>query len=362
MADGWTALANSTSQLPALGMGMVGLREKMADRETMLGIGQERLAMQQETARQNDLFRQQQLANAEAKIPQHQKVMDPGMILQAQVATKKAYGDAGLKAFAPVFDTAKEIAGANEKSTFGDVYESVRSAYPAQREQMIATLEKELTSGKLSPVEQKNIQQVYDAVMYDKTGERILGEGIFKNTASSLRMEQENSKAALEASRQEGWNTRADQRDERIRELAAENMALKRDKEARIGGPKAEKAPKPPTAADIKRVKDMIATATKDGSVPSISDISAIQAAAEKIGMRYERFTGTTAIKGIPGTGIEWGGEETEAYHLVPGESSSQPPVSAKSSTTLRDNLIQNGYTPAEADDYIARAKKAGKI
>jgi hypothetical protein len=358
MADAWTALAHSTSQLPALGMGMIGMRERNEDRDLTRGLMQERLGMQEQAAQQAQVVHQAQLANAEAKIPQHQKVMDPGMILQAQVATKKAYGDVGLKAFSPIFDTAKEIAGANEKSTFGDVYEAAKSAYPAQREQMMSTLEKELTSGKLSPVEQQKLQQVYDAVTYDKTGDRILGEGIFKNTATAMKMEQENSKAAILAEKQEGYD----------RLTASKESEKEKDRELRLllagmrggggGGGSGDKEEKKDVKTKISEVNSYIRkTSANRAKWLAAYNKDPESEYGKNAAAEIEKFDAQLSIAEDTLAGLQDGSIDPKS--IKSGGAATAKPAS---STTLRDDLISKGYSPAEADAYIAKAKSLGKI
>jgi hypothetical protein len=357
MADsgGWAALANSTSHLPALGMSMIGLRERNEDRDLTRGLMEQRLGMQEQAAQQAQVTHQAQLANAEAKIPQHQKVMDPGMILQAQVATKKAYGDAGLKAFGPIFETAKEIAGANEKSTFGDVYESVKSAYPAQREQMMETLEKELTSGKLSPVEQQKLQQVYDAVTYDKTGERILGEGIFKNTATSMKMEQENSKSSIVAAQQEGLNARSDERNERIRDVAEENRQLRRDLADKkgSGGGSSDKEEKKDVKTKISEVNSYIRKTSanrakwlKEYEKDPNSDYG------KKMAAEIENFDNQLAIAEDTLAGLQDGSVDPKSVKSGGGEKAQSKSAGAPKVGEVRQGYKFKGGDPADQNSW----------
>lgn len=199
--NAWTGLSQSTAHLPALGMGMMQMKENQSNKDAALGLAAERNALaQQHEARMEEQARLQTEA-ARANIPQHRKVFNPSLVPQVSVATEKQYGKHGLAAFQPMLDTVKEVGMANPESTFGDVYEAAKSAYPAHREEMMGSIEKALASGKLNPIEQKRLSALYDAIAYDKTGDRVLGEGVFKNTARSMKMEEENSKAALQAER-----------------------------------------------------------------------------------------------------------------------------------------------------------------
>jgi hypothetical protein len=206
MADsgGWAALANSTSHLPALGMSMIGLRERNEDRDLTRGLMEQRLGMQEETAKQTNLLHQGQLAAAEAKIPKDQQPFNPSMVDMAQAASVAKFGPTATKAMVPMMDKIKEVAATDPKSTFGDAYQAAISFYPTAREGIINDLSKQLASGKLTPDEQQKVSQLLDLAHYDKTGESFLGNGIFKNTAEAIKQREANSPAAIETLKQEG--------------------------------------------------------------------------------------------------------------------------------------------------------------
>jgi hypothetical protein len=148
----------------------------------------------------------------EAKTPVHQKPFNPDELIMSQKAAMKAYGPEGGKAWQPLYDSIKDTVMSNPKSTKADAYKAALSQYPAIREEMMASLEKSLSSGKLNPLEEKQLRATYNAVSYDKTGEHVLGNGVFQNTARSMKMEEENSKAAIEALKQEGKSPKSIER------------------------------------------------------------------------------------------------------------------------------------------------------
>ena len=263
--NAWTGLAQSTAHLPALGMGMMNMKQEQINRDAALGIARERNEMMKTHYAATEEAAKRQAVAAEAKVEPHKQRMDPSMILQSKVAAKKAYGDEGLKAWQPLYDSIDEVVKANPESTKADAYKAALSAFPAIREQMMESLEKEITSGKLDPIKQKRLEKVYDSIAYDKTGENVLGNGVFSNTARSMKMEEENSKAALQAERIAGQNERAGMTDERIRELHAENLALKRDRENRLGsGGGDEKAKKKEVSDALARINRQIGEYEKE--------------------------------------------------------------------------------------------------
>lgn len=318
--NAWTGLSQATANLPALGMGMVKMQRDEQNKATAIGIAQERNRIAQEHYGVMEANAARQTAAAEAKVPPHLRIANPSGLAPAKLATQKAFGKAGMDALDPVWGLYKDISEKNPGTTMSDVYAAAKSAYPSMREEIAANIQKSLESGKLSPNEQKRMSALYDAVMYDQTGDKVLGEGIFKNTARSIKMEEENSKAAQTAAREEGKNTRAEMMDARIRELAEENMALKRDREARLsdkGGGK-EKEPKKPTPVDMARLRKMIADA---GNEPSADDITLINEAAGAMGYDYVPYEEPGTLRGIPGTSIadfRTGGKK--GYKLVKKE------------------------------------------
>jgi hypothetical protein len=91
---------------------------------------------------------------------------------------------------------------------------------------------------------------------------------------------------------------------------------------------------KEPKSTDRKRLGDMVSIATKNGKQePSASDILLINKEAETHGLEFKKVvTGKTDKRHIPGTNIEWGGEETGEWRLVDREggqpeSKAQPPA-----------------------------------
>lgn len=307
MADAWTALANSTAHLPGLGMGMLQLQGNREDRALGMQLRQDEANMRNEiaertraTAQQQADIHAQQLA---AQTPKYKQVMNPSMISSAEVATGKAFGKDGVDVMRPLFDMAREVAAADPGSTFGDNYAAVKSAWPSMREEVAANIQKKLESGKLNPDQYKKLSALYDSVMYDKDGSLVLDKGIYLNTKSSMDMEEANSLASREAMRQEGLNARADQRDERIRELAEENRALKREKMGG-GGKDKPKEPKAPTGIDFKRLNDMIAKANEKSDGPESDDIEMISGAADKLGYAYVPYEEKGQLRGVPGTSM----------------------------------------------------------
>lgn len=314
--NAWTGLSQATAGLPALGMGMMQMKQNQDNRDAALAIARERAGAQQTHYNAMETNANRVAAAAEAKVPKHQQIAHPSGLAPAKLATQRQFGKAGMEALDPVWSTYSDIAGSAPNTTMGDVYAAAKSAWPTMREEIAANIQKSLESGKLSPTESKRMSALYDAVMYDQTGDKVLGEGIFKNTARSIKMEDENSKSALLAEREAGKNERAQMTDARVRELAEENMALKRDRESRLGSPKPEKTkpPKPPSTTDIARVKKMIQEA---GSDPSADDITLIQEAANAIGYDYVNVPG--GKRGIPGIDAGWANwKDKDTWKLVP--------------------------------------------
>lgn len=205
MTDPWSAMAQSTANLPALGLGLIGMKERNADRDAQLalmrekadetiGLKRDQLATTEETAKQMALDR-------EAKLPVHRQIAHPSEIAAPKIATEKTYGKAGMDALSSTFDMMNEISASSPTSTKGDVYVAVKSAWPALREDFIDRARKHLESGKLSETEQKRLSALYDQAVYDKTGDSFLDEGIFSNTARAMKMEEENTRTAQIAAR-----------------------------------------------------------------------------------------------------------------------------------------------------------------
>jgi hypothetical protein len=319
MSDGWTGLAQSTSHLPALGMGMVGMRERQEDRDMSLGIARERLGMQEETAKQTALYHQAQLAQ-KPPVPKHLQVMNPSMISSAKVATEAAFGKDGVEVLSPLFDLSLKHAESDPNSTFGDNLAGVKSAWPTLREDIGGRIQKKLESGKLNPDQQKKLSALYDSVMYDKDGSLVLDQGVYKNTKASMDAEAANSKAATVAAQQEGLTSRADLRDERIREIAEENRQLRRDLAAQKGGggsgDAAEKATQKATDKTVRRIDDQIrlydkeiSEYTKRMDKADSADSKWYQDAIDARVAEKEKAIATKNAVLNDGEGVQWGGD-----------------------------------------------------
>jgi hypothetical protein len=205
MADsgGWAALANSTSHLPALGMGLMGLKEKTGYHEDLVNLSNMRNSISEERMNAAKAAADQRVQAAEAKIPYHLKEFRPSTVDQAQYATAQEFGKVGAEALSPIFQKSKEVAGLSRESTYQDAYTAVKSMYPSLRQEAIDTLSKKIQSGGLSALEQQKAAALLDTLTYDKDGSLVLDQGIFKNTASSIKMAEENSKAAIVEARNE---------------------------------------------------------------------------------------------------------------------------------------------------------------
>lgn len=221
--NAWTGLSQATANLPALGMGMVKMQRDEQNKATAIGIAQERNRIAQEHYGVMEANAARQTAAAEAKVPPHLRIANPSGLAPAKLATQKAFGKAGMDALDPVWGLYKDISEKNPGTTMSDVYAAAKSAYPSMREEIAANIQKSLESGKLSPNEQKRMSALYDAVMYDQTGDKVLGEGIFKNTARSIKMEEENSKAAINEAKMAQLEANRESRER----IASENRDLK---------------------------------------------------------------------------------------------------------------------------------------
>lgn len=325
----WQGMSQATQAAGKMGMDVFALKGQQEDRDISLGIARDRNLIAAQDRQDRNAIAQQQMAihaqEVAAKTPQHLKPMNPSSIVQAKIATKQAYGDAGLKAFEPVFTAVDQVAKSSEGSTFGDAYQAALSSYPKIREEMMSTLEKELTSGKLTPTQQQSVQQVYDAVSYDKTGERILGEGIFKNTASSIKATEENSKSALEAARGENRLDVVDARNaQRQAEMEARLMA-------RQGGG---------DGVDEKKLKRMDDVATR-------IEKNAADEAKRKTAMKYSiQPTFTTDAEGK--VQVVWPANRPEVFQYY--ETERKNIVNGKTSAAVKRGLLDKSYMPeAEA-------------
>jgi hypothetical protein len=318
MADsgGWAALANSTSHLPALGMSMIGLRERNEDRDLTRGLMEQRLGMQEETAKQTNLLHQGQLAAAEAKIPKFQQPMDPTIVDMSKAASLNKWGPTITKIMDPFLEKIKGVAAESPHSTYGDALSAASSFYPEENERMIAEGSKLLASGKLAgTTEEKKVAEFVNFLHYDKEKQDFLNNGVFKTTAESIKEHQENSKSAINEVRNTAYGQRLEDRlasnernvDARIAAAGAKGGAAGKYQfvgtdadgkplvldvhtgkiapasDAKIGAKPSTAKPKDPSMP-LKRLDEMVKAA---GSSPDPSAIEIIGRLADEHGMEY---------------------------------------------------------------------------
>jgi hypothetical protein len=357
MADAWTGLAQSTSHLPALGMGMIGMRERNEYRDIALGMEKERLGRQEETAKQTALYHQAQLAQ-KPPIATHLQKFNPDELTMSQKAANVAYGPEGGKAWQPLYETIRPVVEGNPDSTKGDAYQAAISMWPSIRDNMKTSLEKTLSTANLDPIKEKQLREVYNAVVYDETGENVLGNGVFKNTAASMKMEQENSKAAILAEKQAGYD----------RLTASKESEKEKDRELRLllagmrggggGGGSGDKEEKKDVKTKISEVNSYIRkTSANRAKWLAAYNKDPESEYGKNAAAEIEKFDAQLSIAEDTLAGLQDGSIDPKS--IKSGGAATAKPAS---STTLRDDLINKGYSPAEAEAYIAKAKALGKI
>jgi cell fate (sporulation/competence/biofilm development) regulator YlbF (YheA/YmcA/DUF963 family) len=107
--------------------------------------------------------------------------------------------------------------------------------------------------------------------------------------------------------------------------VAPGGVVLGPDNKPVYTNPARPRTEKEPGSIDLKRLGDMITTATQDGKEPTANEIELIKTEAAKSGYDFEKFTGKSAVYGIPGTNLNWGGNETSEWRLVPKSATGRP-------------------------------------
>jgi hypothetical protein len=121
--------------------------------------------------------------------------------------------------------------------------------------------------------------------------------------------------------------------------------------------PKEEKGP---TSSDLSQLRNMIVTATDSGKQdPNTTDLAIIKKAAAAAGYDFVNTKGTKP-------GLLYGTNPTSTWGLVEKETAPVSGVTAAtpkiSEPSLRADLIKHGHTAQSADEYIRKAKAAGKF
>jgi hypothetical protein len=117
------------------------------------------------------------------------------------------------------------------------------------------------------------------------------------------------------------------------------------------------KKPHDASTLDTKRLADMISNATESGKKePSASDIELIGIEAAKHGYEFKPVTTTVKNKFLPDS------QETK-WQLVPKSKADGGGGSViNTERDLRKHLKDNGASDAYINEYVKRARKAGKI
>jgi hypothetical protein len=323
------------------------------------GLMEQRLGMQEETAKQTNLLHQGQLAAAEAKIPKDQQPFNPSMVDMAQAASVAKFGPTATKAMVPMMDKIKEVAATDPKSTFGDAYQAAISFYPTAREGIINDLSKQLASGKLTPDEQQKVSQLLDLAHYDKTGESFLGNGIFKNTAEAIKQREENSKSAINAEKYASLEQRtADKIASAEKINDANHRARMAEIEARIAAGSATKQDKSDAATEkvaeqkkqktVNRLDDTldeyhksnkelekslaVAKESKIYTLPDGSKMNQVDYIKAQIEQNDQAISQTTKLKRNVLSG-------TVAHDKINWEGNGAQPAAQSSSTTITSQL-----------------------
>jgi hypothetical protein len=325
---GWSGLQESTQHLPALGMGMMNLRDRQMDREAYIKIHQDQLAIQQEEEkRKATAFQYQEQLR-------QKKEAEDNAIVPASVVNPRIHDFPTQK---QKLVEATQAAGYNLREEGGELY-GPKKAFDYMGSLVKAGNEESAQYIKAGRLDLQNkaqglIQQIGELKQTEKTDEKTLGKiaeldkslmGVKMQIAQTFDIEDK----VMEQSRinaAKGMNSDhlktvghdivdvSDPKNPKvvhrapfappsagvIKPPSGYRFTPSGDLEPIPNGP-ADKKPKSPSSSDLKRLKEMVEAA---GSSPDPNAIATIGQMADSMGYEYTQVE--TPGK-LYGTNKEW--------------------------------------------------------